>query len=209
MRVAPGRGREGGGREGGFTLLEVLVALVVFGFVAAGLSEGLRFGLRTTARQERLAVERGDLDAVDRVLRRLVAQMDPGTNRDPTVVAGDQREMAFTTDLGAAASALSTTVAEVVLRQEGDRLVLRWRPMLHAVRLGPAVPFREAVLLDGLERLELSYWGAVGEEAPGWRGGWRQKGLPALVRVRLVFPAGLGRRWPDIVAGPVRVAPAA
>lgn len=195
-------------RQAGFTLLEILVALVVLGFVVAGLSQGLRFGLRATERSERLSMERGDLDAVDRLLRRLVAQMDPGTRRTPAAVEGDAASFAFATDLGAAAGALATTQADVRIAAQGGRLVLRWTPARHVTPLAPPAPPQDTVLLDGLDRVELSYWGTDGGDArPSWRTEWRQRALPLLVRIRLVFPAGSARRWPDIVAGPARPAP--
>ena len=198
-------------RDAGFTLLEILVALVVLGFVVAGLSQGLRFGLRATERMERLSVERGDLDAVDRLLRRLVTQMDPGTARTPSAIAGDQASLAFPTDLGAAASALATTHADVLLQAQAGRLVLRWRPTPHVVPLVPPPPPQDTVLLDGIDRIELSYWGAAGEAPPAWRSEWNQKTLPLLVRIRLVFPPASPpastRHWPDIVAAPARPRP--
>lgn len=194
-------------RDRGFTLLEVLVALVVLGLLVAGLAQGLRFGLGATERQERFAAERGDLDAVDRLLRRIVASMDPGTARDPSPVQGAPGAFGFVTDLGPAASGLPTTEAQVSLGVEGGQLVLRWRPLLRAARFGPPPPLQTVVLLERVDRLELSYWGPVGEAPPSWQREWGQKTLPLLVRMRLVFPPGSGRRWPDIVAGPIRPRP--
>ncbi len=194
-------------RDAGFTLLEILVALVVLGFVVAGLAQGLRFGLRATDRQERLSVERGDLDAVDRLLRRLVTQMQPGTNRAPAATAGESFRLSFTTDLGAAASMLATTEAEAQLRVEDGRLVLSWRPFLHVRRLAPPPPPRTVTLLDGLDHIELAYWGKTGDAPPEWSRTWHASTLPLLVRIRLVFPTGTGRHWPDIVAGPARPSP--
>ncbi len=194
-------------RDSGFTLLEVLVALVVLGFVVAALSQGLRFGLRATERQERAAAERGDLDAVDRLLRRLVTQMDPGSSRTPAAVIGDPAALVFTTDLGAAVSALATAEADARLAVEGGRLVLRWRPALHVSRFGPPPPPQQTTLLEGIERIEFAYWGAAGNGPPAWRTEWRERALPLLVRIRLVFPAGAARHWPDIVTGPARPRP--
>ena len=195
-------------RDAGFTLIEVLAALVVLGFVVAGIGQGLRFGLDATARQERQAAARGDLEAVDRVLRRIVGHMEPGTEREPNPVLGEPAALAFTTDLGAAASALATTRAEVRLAVEAGTLVLRWRPSRHAVPFGPPPPPDQAVLLEGLDRIELSYWGPQGDAPPAWHAEWRQRAVPALVRIRLSFPAGSPRRWPDIVIAPATPSPA-
>ena len=185
----------------GFTLLEVLVALVVLGLVITGLGQGLRFGLDATVRQERQSIERGDLDAVDRLLRRLVTQIDPGTERDPALLAGTPAALAFTTDLGAAASALSTSRANVRLAVEASQLVLRWQPAIHAVRLTPPPQPEQAVLLDGIQRIDLAYFGSVGSTPPTWNTTWQERTPPLLIRIRLVFPQPT-RHWPDIIAAP-------
>jgi len=189
-------------REAGFTLLEVLVALVVLGFVTAGLTQGTRFGLRALDRQAARAATAGELEAVDRLLRRLVAAMDPGSAREPPVVEGTGDALRMVTDLGAAAAALGSGAAEVRLAAEAGRLTLRWTPARHVTPLGPPPPPRRAVLLEGVAGLEIAYWGPPDEEGgpPGWQGAWDRASLPALVRFRLVFPPGAARRWPDIVA---------
>ena len=194
-------------RHAGFTLLEILVALVVLGFVIAGLSQGLRFGLRATERQERMSAEQGDLQAVDRLLRRLITQMDPGTARTPASAVGTSESLSFSTDLGAAADALATTTATVRLAAEEGKLVLRWRTDRHVIRFTPPPAPERTVVFDGLDRLELAYWGATDGQAAAWHQAWRQKTLPLLVRIRLVFPAQSGRRWPDIVAAPATPLP--
>jgi general secretion pathway protein J len=79
------------------------------------------------------------------------------------------------------------------------RLVLRWWPSLHARRLRPQPPApTETELLRGVSRIELSFWRTGGN----WVSSWQSADLPALVRVRLQFPRGDPRHWPDIVAAP-------
>lgn len=194
-------------RDAGFTLLEVLVALVILGFVVAGLTQGTRFGLRALDRQAARAVSAGDLDAVDRLLRRLIEAMDPGNLREPPVVEGGARSLRMVTDLAAAAEALGSGTAEVRLVLEGTRLVLLWTPARHVTPLAPPPPPRRAVLLEGVSGLDLAYWGPPeGGGAATWQSAWVQQTVPTLVRVRLVLsgvPSG-GRRWPDIVAAPRR-----
>ena len=56
----------------GFTLLEVLVALVVFGFLFAGLTQGIEFGVRAHDMQVGMLARQGGLEPVDRVLRQIV-----------------------------------------------------------------------------------------------------------------------------------------
>ena len=55
---------------------------------------------------------------------------------------------------------------------------------------------------DGVERIELAYWprpGSPGSPAPAWASAWAGNDLPLLIRLRVVFPPGDGRHWPDIV----------
>ena len=194
-------------REAGFTLLEVLVALTVLGFLMLGLTQGVRFGLLAWDRQSRLIATRGELDAIDRVLRRLIEHMDPGTQRDPPRIIGTARGLEFATDLGPAAGPLGAREADAALLVEGGRLLLRWRPRLHGLRSGPPPPPTETELLRGVEALELAYWGPAGDGPAAWRPEWRERGLPQLVRLRLRFGDGAARQWPDIVVAPRREQP--
>ncbi len=211
----------------GFTLLEVLVAVVILGFLMLGLAQGTRFGLTAWAAQDRLIGEHADLDAVDRALRSLVERMDSGTARNPAAVSGTAAGLVFTSVLPtvafqAGAPPGSTTGGTEGGAQEGTRadmlltvdpkheLVLRWTPHLHALRLGPPPLPRTEVLLRGVERLDLSYWAPArrsgaggGASAGGWTRAWNDRKLPGLVRLRFVFVPDDRRRWPDIVAAPL------
>jgi len=188
-------------RQDGFTLLEILVALVVLGFLVVGLTQGVHFGLRAWAMQERIIGRHEDLDAIDRTLRRLIETMDPGTPGDPLALQGSATSLAFTAELPMA-SPLPIRRADVGLGVDAaHRLLLRWTPHLHAIRFGPAPAPQTSELLRGIDHLELAYQGPA---TGGWQSGWNQAGLPRLVRIRLIFAKGDPRHWPDIVAGPLR-----
>ena len=60
-------------RFAGFTLLEVLVALTILGLILVALTNGVRFAGQAWERQERGAGKRGDTDAVQNILRTLIA----------------------------------------------------------------------------------------------------------------------------------------
>lgn len=198
-----GRGRHGRHGGGGFTLLEILVALAVFGLLMVALTGGTQFGLRALAIQEGAATGRGDLQAADRALRQLLAVMVPGAEQEPPNIVGEAHRLAFTTLLPGEGGGREVNASLGVAGQGAGRraLVLRWTPQLHAVRLGPAPPPREVELLPGVEGIELGYWRADG--AGGWLSGWEARDPPALVRLRIVFPDQV-RHWPDIVVAPAR-----
>jgi general secretion pathway protein J len=191
-------------RSAGFTLLEVLVALVVLGFLMIGLTQGVRFGANSWARQTRMMDQRADLDAVDRVLRRLIEQMDPGAPTQPPPLTGDHAGFAFTSVLPYAAL-LRTREADMLLSvNAAHELVLRWTPHLHAIRLAAAAPPTDTVLLTGVDHMECAYWPPAGG---AWVNVWSGRVVPALIRIRIAFPAGDVRHWPDIVAAPQRTQP--
>ena len=60
--------------EGGFTLLEIIVAVVVLGFVLAGLVQATRFGINAWDVQTRLTDNAAEMERLDRVLRLIVEQ---------------------------------------------------------------------------------------------------------------------------------------
>ena len=190
-------------RDAGFTLLEVVVALVVLGLVMAGLAGGTRLGMLAWNAQDRAIAAHGDLDAVDRAVRDLIAQADPGDATHAAGVAGDAGQLALTTWLPAAAGHEAAEAAFLVDAQ--GRLVLRWTPRRFGRPLGPPPPAQEVVLLDGVRAAEFAYWprGDAQGGAGGWRPVWNAPDPPAMIRVRLVF-ADAARHWPDIVAAPAR-----
>lgn len=190
-----------GAREGGFTLLEVLVALVVLGFLMAGLAGGVRLGMQAWNAQDRAIAVHGDLDAVDRALRRLIEQADPGDPTHAAGVAGDASRLVLQTRLPAGSD---RAVDAVLLVDARHRLVMRWTPRRFGKPLGPPPPTQDVELLDGVASVQFAYWprGAQG----GWRSAWDKPDPPALVRVRLSF-TDAARHWPDIVAAPERDRP--
>jgi general secretion pathway protein J len=190
-------------RQAGFTLLETLVALVVLGMLVAGLAQGLRFGVLAWNRQARSIDRTAQLDAVDRALRRVIEQIDPGNTHDAPTVEGGPASFLFTSELPAGASALPTRRAEIRLLVDGaHRLVLRWAPYTHAQRLGPQPTPTDIVLVDQVARLDLAYRPQSPGEGAGWRTDWHEPEVPGLVRIRLTFVPGSLMHWPDIVAAP-------
>jgi general secretion pathway protein J len=189
-----------GKRSNGFTLLELLVALTVLGFLLVGLAQGVHFGLLTWVTQVRLTSGNDELDTLDNTVRHVIEGADPGDDVDPAPFVGSGDSLNCITALPNAAGPSPSRHIRAVLMVDADhRLVLRWRPYLHATRLGSPVASTETELLRGVSRMELAFW----RPASGWVSAWRSPDLPTLVRVRLKFPADDSRHWPDIVAAPV------
>jgi general secretion pathway protein J len=190
--------------DGGFTLIETLVALVVLGFVVIGLAQGLRFGMSVWDRQVRTMGRDSALDSTDRTLRMLIAGIAPGDNPHQPNINGDVGQLVFTTELPENAPSPLTRLADVALFVDAShRLVLQWTPHLHAVRLRPAISV-QSVLLPGVKLVSFAYYAAASRAGPaGWRKSWVGVRPPELMRVHLVLD-NPSSHWPDTIAAPMR-----
>ena len=193
--------------DAGFTLLEILVVLVVLGLLMATLAQGTRFGLRAWQSQARLVAERGDLDAVDRSLRGMIERMNPGGYRgERPAFAGNARSMTFRTELPMAAGALASREADVTVAVDrAHRLQLLWRSY-YRNPIGPQPAVAEALLLEGVDRIEIGYFQSAAGNGEGgvWLPAWSSPMLPKLIRIRIRFDDPKRPVWPDIVAAPRR-----
>lgn len=194
-------------RQGGFTLLEMLVVVTVLGFLIIGLTQGVRTGLTLWEAQSRRVGETAELDAAARILRALLSGIAPSPSVGPTGGAGglelkgSAASLAFVGDLP---TGLGTTQrADITLELSRGRLVLRWTPHRHELSTADASPPTETELVGNVERLDLAYWGtsSSGQET-GWQVQWDGPAIPELIRVRLVFSANDRRRFPDLIAAP-------
>jgi general secretion pathway protein J len=183
-------------RYDGFTLLEVVVGLVVIGLLIVGLMQGLHFGLLAWNTEARLTDGSDKFSTVDNILRHIVEAASPGDEVDAAPFFGSSGQLECITALPGTGPGLS----QVLLQVDADhRLVLRSRSYVHAIRLKPAPPLTETRLLNGVSRLELSFW----QSGSGWVRIWQSPDLPTLVRFRLVFAADQDPHWPDIIAAPL------
>ncbi len=188
-------------RARGFTLLELLVAVAVLGMLLVLLNQGVQFGLRAETMQESANARSGDLEVIDRALRGLIGQADPGHAPGPATLRGRADALSLLTALPGASDGQPLPV-EATLLASGGQLLLRWTPYRHVERFGPAPRPQEMVLLSGVSGLQLSYFAPGGS---GWSSNWSAAGLPSLVRVQIAFSAP-SRHWPPIVAATRREA---
>lgn len=179
-------------RQAGFTLMEVLVALALLGFVVVGLSQGQRLGLQAWDRQARRAATLEEIGATERLIRDLLEQTEPGPIGGVPPLRGLPGAVSMRSVLRIG---LERRSVEAALGVDARRqLVLRWTP--RGAAQGAAAS-RERVLLTGIDHLELWYHG----DGTGWQREWHSAVPPRAIRVEIAF-AQPARRWPPIVVSP-------
>ena len=193
-------------RQAGFTLLEVLVALVVLGLLVLGLNQGVRASFDLRQAQTRRLGSTAELDATQRLLRTVLGRLplSPDGNRllgskTSPGFSGAADRIDFVGELPSGLA--STRRADMSLFLESGRLVLSWTPRRHEQSLAPPTPSVETVLLQGVGKLEVAYWGTAPAraQAAGWHSKWSEPTAPGLIRVRLAFSEANRRRWPDLI----------
>lgn len=190
-------------REAGFTLLEMMVALVVLGLLLVGLAQGVSFGVSTYARQSAVLAQAGRQVAVNRALRRLITQARPGQ------MAGSAHVLRLITTLPDAVAGNDRWIDATISVDRQHDLVLVWLPHRAGMALRPAATPQVERLARGVQRLDVGYWWprkVFG--TPVWQTRGPTGGLPRLIRLRIVGighhhpPAQAPAPWPDLIAAP-------
>jgi general secretion pathway protein J len=185
-------------RDAGFTLIEIIAALIVFGLLIAGLAQGVRFGLTAWRLQTETVSRDADLDVADRLISSLLTVIQPVSATDAPSVIGTKSELAFTTALPVRIGDPPTNLADARLAVVSGRLTLDLVPHLHAIRTGRPPAPTHTVLASGVRAIEFGYW----RRADGkWLTSWKAPQPPGLVRLTIDFAGD--RHWAPIVAKPL------
>jgi general secretion pathway protein J len=193
----------------GFTLAEVLVSLAILGLMLVLLFSNVRF----EARAWQVAAVRSDrtseMETVTEFMRRQLGQAYPYYDRERQRLAfeGGPHSMRFKAPVPAhlAGGGIHDIVYSVVLDAHGLRLVMSRAP--HRPETAARDRSRlatETTLLSGIESVEFAYYGRTAADRAGhWSNQWTSAtAMPSLIRVRVRFPDGDGRVWPDLLVKP-------
>ena len=202
----------------GFTLVELLVGLSLLSLFSLLLFGGFRFGLRAWEVGDDRIAAANEIAMAQHLLRRQFAEAQPVTigprpEIAPTLFQGDDASVTFVGPLPAHRGVGGFYVFSVASREDrsGRQLLLRWRRYRpDSVAGADFDPKDESVLMNGIDSIAIEYFGQPTATAPArWLQRWDGTlGLPQLLRVRIAFPRGDARRWPEFVVSPrLRIAP--
>jgi general secretion pathway protein J len=195
--------------EAGFTLVELLVALVLLSFVSVALFTALRFGVMAWARGNAQAGATEEVIFTQGFLRRLIENAYPlFLSNDPThphvAFEGAPNTLTLLAPTPAVLSdgGLSWFALSVEMHKGIEDLKLQSSPELTPA--GGTAAATKRNLLQGAAHIEFGYFGrGRSDRGPQWRERWSgEASTPELVRVRVDFAADDPRLWPEFVVAP-------
>jgi general secretion pathway protein J len=201
-------------RAGGFTLVELLLAITLMAMLLALAYGGLRAATQASDRGQVLLEESGRIRATHQFIRRQFNQMQPlafavaeDLDQSRIVFEGSSRHVQFVAPMPGylGMGGPQVQLLQIVPGRDGDDLLFS-----HALLQGfePGFLFeREPIaLLEGIRGAAFEFIGRDEDgELTGWQGSWENPGLlPVAVRLDVELGEGSQASWPLLAAG-VRV----
>jgi general secretion pathway protein J len=186
----------------GYSLLELVIALALLGFIAVAMAGGVQFGARAWEASEAKVEASERVQGAQKLLRTLLQramprELDPSFAVDLDLFRGTAGALAFTASAPSAFGAEGLTRFE--LRVDGEpgalQLLLTWQS---ANKSGDA---RSQALISGAQTIAIGYAERNQEGRLSWSDTWQgRSGVPQLVSIKATFPANSRRTWPLFMA---------
>lgn len=190
---------ETNGCEAGFTLVELLVSLAVLALLTSFIASGLTFGARMADRTLLASRDFEEVRAVQSVLLEGLSHTYPktlGEGRERLIdFEGNRSGLAYWSKLPPAfgKSGYVRTEIRTETFRSGKALVMAWC-------FENKSPCIEKPLLEGIASFEVTYFDAERQtRLASWKG---RRALPGLLSIKVVFPEGDERQWPDLWVRP-------
>lgn len=189
------------GRQRGFTLVEVMVALTVLSLVMLATITGLRTLANTQVAIERMTDRIDEVRTVSSFLRETLESAVVSVNRSRLSMGGGRAEATYF-EASRESLAWKATVLFgesyggsylVRVAREEDRLVLRWQEPTQSGRPEGWGKADSRTLVNDLDEFKLSF---RMDFTDPWVEKIDRKSVPALVRLQV---RAAGRYWPDLI----------
>jgi general secretion pathway protein J len=197
--------RARGAASGGFALIEALASLVVVGMISLLVFQGVGMGRRVWEGIDNVATTEEAIEGAQEAVRGRIEQMYPAT-----LYGGDEALADIKGDADSLEFLAPPNEAKRPAPLRRYRLELTVGRQLVLSSMSDVISTRDPhitrqVLLTGVQQIDLSYYGAAQPDlARQWRSTWYQQvAPPELVRVRVAFPRGDRRSWPDLIVRPL------
>jgi general secretion pathway protein J len=193
----------------GFTLVELLIALLLFSLLSVALFGSIRAGTAVWSRATSHADESDHgLHAQD-LLRHLIENAYPlylpdNANSGHVDFAGSESSLSFLSVAPMALGNGGRSRVNLAVERHGDGvdLLLESKPELTIAN--DDVEKARKPLLTGASAVAFSYFGKTpADRSAVWRNDWANRAeLPRLIRVEAHFQANDMRDWPDFIVAP-------
>jgi prepilin-type N-terminal cleavage/methylation domain-containing protein len=172
----------------GFTVIELLIVIVIFGLISVMLVSGQSFALRAWNTQERRIQLQGDVGAVQNAIRQLLVS---GRNFE-----GDNQSLHW---VGTLPRALKKGgLFDIGLNVEDGKLFITWRP--HFAGPMPQSDPERADLAGDVTDFALSYYVSQDPAPPRWMTTLAKDKKPTLIKVAARLSEG---GWPPLIIAPM------
>lgn len=194
----------------GFTLVEILIALTIFGMVLVMIFSGLRSAGRTWVKSE-AQIEANDTSRMDLgFVRKQLGEVIPlvliDKRDNPVLFKGEHDAVHFISNLPGhrGGGGLYLLSFHTVWNDNNKELVLSYQPVTADIdpeNMKESGKVKNVTILDDIKLIEFSYFGSKGQTTnPSWSDEWQVKTkLPELIRVHIESTSD-GRFIPDITA---------
>jgi len=175
--------------QAGYTLIELLVAILLLGFIGVALAGGLHFGARVWESADNRLTTTGTIKNAQFLLRELLSNALPKEKAGLVIFEGTEDHIRFVAPAPQAFPVGGPVTADLV--GEGADLTLRLASPIDKDAV------RQAILVRGLGPLRFSYLDAS-EKLPLWLSLWRDRTrLPDAIRIE-----NKESTWPSLIVRP-------
>jgi general secretion pathway protein J len=196
--------------EAGFTLVEMLVSLILLGMLAGLLLTGLNGAGRFSARANGVVTGSDQISTAQMVIRNRIERLRAVTRLDSSVAIvdarGGERDFAFFAPPTDNEGPNMLQRYRLILTATGELILYGANGLDDRIDLNAKdlVGWRPNILLRDATSMSITYFGA--DRVAGgrrWQNLWYDRPQPPeLVRIRIGFPAGDRRTWPDLIIRP-------